>query len=260
MSNEYVYPRYITKDFAPFDPVELARRTEKIVCRGDERKYTDFYVVRVYRGISSGYTVGCNFRCFYCWSDDSRDFPEKYGNFYSPIEAFERLVRAARRKGVKKLRISGAEPTLGKAHLLKLLALVEDSEFSLFILETNGSILGMDEDYVEQISKFRKVYVRVSLKAGNPEGFSWRTGAKPESFELPFKAVQSLWDYGVNFHCAAMTDPRIMPAREREQILEKLREISSTLALNLEEEIIDPYPNTIFRLKEAGVNLTVRRY
>ncbi|MFB0560959.1 MAG: radical SAM protein [Candidatus Lokiarchaeia archaeon] len=258
MGADFVYPRYITKDLVPFDPIELARKTEQIVSKDNKRKYTEFYVVRVYRGISTGYTVGCNFRCFYCWSDKSRDFPEKYGRFYSPEEAFERLARAARRKGVNKFRISGAEPTLGKRHLIELLGLMEDSDFPLFILESNGTILGVDEDYVEQLSKFNKVYLRVSLKAGNPEGFSWRTGARDESFELPFKAIQNLWDHKVNFHCAAMTDPRIMPSRERKQLLEKLAEISSDLARNLEEEVIDPYPNTLFRLRMAGVNLRLR--
>lgn len=259
MGADYIYPRYITKNFVPFDPIELARKTEKIVAKDNKRKYTDFYVVRVYRGISTGYTVGCNFRCFYCWSDESRDFPERYGRFYSPEESFGRLARAARRKGVNKFRISGAEPTLGKRHLLELLELVEDSEFPLFVLETNGTILGVDEDYVEQISKFKKVYLRVSLKGGNPEGFSWRTGARAESFELPYEAIQKLWDHRVSFHCAAMTDPRIMPSREREQLLEKLAEISENLARNLEEEIIEPYPNTITRLRKAGVNLRFRK-
>jgi len=42
------YPRYLTPGFEPFDPVELARETEKIVCRGDERKYENFYATGVY--------------------------------------------------------------------------------------------------------------------------------------------------------------------------------------------------------------------
>ena len=56
------YPRYVAENWIPFDPVELVKRTEAIVCRGDERKYTDFYVVGVYGGISTGYTVGCSLR------------------------------------------------------------------------------------------------------------------------------------------------------------------------------------------------------
>jgi uncharacterized Fe-S cluster-containing radical SAM superfamily protein len=53
------YPRCLRPSFEPFDPVELALKTEKIVCRGDARKYTDFYVVGVYGGIATGYAAGC---------------------------------------------------------------------------------------------------------------------------------------------------------------------------------------------------------
>jgi len=41
------YPRYVTAEFEPFDPLELAKETEKTVTRrgheGLERKYEDFY-------------------------------------------------------------------------------------------------------------------------------------------------------------------------------------------------------------------------
>jgi uncharacterized Fe-S cluster-containing radical SAM superfamily protein len=183
------YPRFVTPGFEPFDPVELARETEKIVCRGDERKYTSFYCTGVYGGIATGYACGCCLRCVYCWIDFSREWPEKYGEFYSPAEAFKRLSTAARRVGVRKLRISGAEPTLGKEHLLGLLEYVERSEFDVFILETNGILFGVDRDYVRAISKFTKPHVRVSLKAGTPEAFTRKTGAKPEAFEIPFRAI-----------------------------------------------------------------------
>ncbi|MCP8312999.1 MAG: hypothetical protein H3Z53_01315, partial [archaeon] len=82
------YPRYVTKEFKPFDPFELAKRTEMIVCRkgpmGEERKYTSFYATGVYGGIATGYACGCCLRCVFCWVDWSRDFPERFGNFYSP--------------------------------------------------------------------------------------------------------------------------------------------------------------------------------
>lgn len=112
------YPRYLEPGFIPFDPLALARRTEEIVCRGDQRKYTKFYCAGVYGGIATGYTCGCCLRCVFCWVDWSRDFPEKHGTFLSPDEAFTRLGQAARKAKTEKLRISGAEPTLGKKHLL----------------------------------------------------------------------------------------------------------------------------------------------
>jgi len=62
-----------------------------------ERKYADFYTVPVYRGIATGYAAGCCLRCVYCWSNWSRDFPDKLGKFYSPRQAAQRLFKAAER-------------------------------------------------------------------------------------------------------------------------------------------------------------------
>jgi len=58
---------------------------------------------------------------------------------------------------VKKLRVSGAEPTIGKNHLLALLERFEASEFRLFILETNGVLFGVDKDYVQEGPFFFRV-------------------------------------------------------------------------------------------------------
>ena len=250
------YPRYVTPSFEPFDPIRLARETEEIVCRGDGRKYTDFYATGVYGGIATGYTCGCCLRCVFCWVGWSRDFPERHGQLYSAEEAFQKLSEAAHRFKVKKLRISGAEPTLGRRHLLGLLEHVETSEFESFILETNGILLGVERDYVKELSKFRKAYVRVSLKAGTPEDFTRKTGAKPEAFEIPFKAIQHLLDSGVSFHVAAMSaDPRIMRYEERKALIGKLARISPNLVSTLEEEVVDPYETTLARLKYAGLKL-----
>ncbi|MEO0184106.1 MAG: hypothetical protein ABIL40_11610, partial [candidate division WOR-3 bacterium] len=94
-----MYQRFLTPNFKPFNPIELARETEKIVARegadGLERKYVSVYSAPVYGGIATGYAVGCCLRCIYCWTNWSRDFPEKSGRFYSPGEVAEALLRAA---------------------------------------------------------------------------------------------------------------------------------------------------------------------
>lgn len=59
------YPRMLMPKWAPFDPIELAKKTEEIVCRGVDRKYEAFYATGVYGGIATGYTVGCCLRCCY---------------------------------------------------------------------------------------------------------------------------------------------------------------------------------------------------
>jgi uncharacterized Fe-S cluster-containing radical SAM superfamily protein len=262
------YQRFLTPDFKPFDPLELARITEEIVTRkgpeGVERKYTNFYSVPVYRGIATGYAVGCCLRCIYCWSDWSRDFPDKLGKFYSPKEVALRLFKAAEegivyspywRKiipKVNKLRLSGCEPTIGKEHLLAVLNFVKESKYPLFILETNGIILGSDKDYVKKLAEFKdKLYVRVSFKAAAPEGFTMRTGAIGKYYELPFKALKYLLDEGINARAAAMTDPRVMPKEERKLLIQMLDEIDpkANYDKTLEEEVIDPYDTTIKRLR-----------
>ncbi|UCE99351.1 MAG: radical SAM protein [Planctomycetota bacterium] len=255
------YQRYLEPGFTPFDPLELANQTEQIVCRGDSRRYTKFYCTGVYGGIATGYTCGCCLRCIFCWVNWSRDFPEKYGVFRSPAAAFEELSRVAHKARVLQLRISGAEPTLGKSHLLALLEKVENSAFRLFILETNGILIGADPDYAKQIACFKKVHTRVSLKAGTRQAFTTKTGGKPESFELPFQGIVNLLEAGASFHVAAMSaDPRIMTKQERERLLSRLASIHSALVDNLEEEVVDPYHTTLERLQHAGVKLQWTQY
>lgn len=262
------YQRFLTRGFTPFDPLALAQETEKRVTRkgpeGLERKYTGIYSAPVYGGIATGYAVGCCLRCIYCWADWSRDFPERFGKFYSSKEIAQALFNAAERgitspgwerfRGIKinKLRLSGCEPTLGKEHLLSTLEYVAESKYRLFILETNGILLGSDRDYVKQLARFSdKLYVRVSLKAATPEGFTQRTGALGDYYELPFKALTYLFEEGVFSRAAAMTDPEVMSPEERKILIRKLGKIAPALDRELEEEEIDAYETTMSRLKAS---------
>ena len=253
------YPRYLKPGFTPFDPLELAKQTEQIVCDGTHRKYTKFSCTRMYGGIATGYACGCCLRCIFCWVHLSRDFPEKYGYFKSPEEVFGELNRIAHRKKVDQLRISGSEPTLAKSHLLRLLELVERSAFRLFILETNGILLGADSEYAEEVARFRKVHTRVALKAGTSEAFTQKTGAKPDFFELPFHGIRNLLDAGASCHVAAMSaDSRFMTKEERKSLFERLEAIHPGLVRNLEEEIVTPYPAARERLKHVGIKVDLK--
>ncbi len=247
-----IYPSFLTTSSKPFDPLDLAYKTEEIVCKGKSRKYTEFYCTGVYGGISTGYTVGCPLRCVFCWVNWSRDFPQKTGKLLSGQQVFLNLVKNAQKKGIKKLRISGGEPTLCQEHLESVLDLTNETNF-LFILETNGLLLGRDPEYVKSLKKYNNIHIRVSLKAGNPEGFEKRTGGKGEYYELPFKAIEYLKLSGISFHVAAMTDPGLMPANERLMMIKRLGLID--YQDYLEEERCDPYPSAVTRLKRAGFKL-----
>ncbi len=251
------FPSLVTPSTQPFDPLALAKVAQRYVCRESDsaRKYTSFYVVGVYGGMATAYALGCSFRCIFCWSDSRDHHLGERVSFYSPSQVLEELWGAARKKGILKARISGAEPTLCKAHLLQLLPLIEESGFESFMLETNGTLFGADPSYVREVAQYDKVHIRVGLKAGSPAGYQRRTGALGAGYKLPFQAITHLLEAGASFHVAAMTDARLMSAKERTLLIERLTKLSPRLAANLEEESCDRYPSTQRRLEAAGVDV-----
>ncbi|MFX1369246.1 MAG: radical SAM protein, partial [Promethearchaeota archaeon] len=210
----------------PYNPVKLTEQTRKVVCRTVNgvpmRKYTEFYGVGVYGGIATAYSVGCNYRCVFCWVDWSRDWPEKFGAFYSPQEVYSKLRTIMKDRGFKRARISGAEPTLCPDHLAEVLELVhhDAKDFDLFVIESNGVVLATEDDLAERLSQYASRgtstvgHVRLSIRGGLPEYFVQKTGAAPEFLDLPFVAARRLWDAGVSFHVAVVVDPRFTPPEE----------------------------------------------
>jgi len=243
--------------FRPFDPIRLADKIERLVCKGNKRRYSRFGSTPDYiTGIATGYAVGCCLRCIYCWAGRSRDCLVENYSFYSPQEVFERLADIAQQKRLYQLRISDGEPTIGKTHFFELLEIMERSKFKRFIVETNGIILGNDRDFIQSLSRFKKVLVRVSLKAGTAADFTHKTGAIQEAFELPFQSIRYLKAEGIPLWVSAMSaDPRFMSPLERVSLIGKLAEIDPSLALNLEEEMVILFPETRKRLEAVGWNL-----
>jgi uncharacterized Fe-S cluster-containing radical SAM superfamily protein len=187
---------------AGFDPLEEARLAARVVCRGDRRKYYRFRAAKFYGGIATADCLGCCLRCLFCWSWPKVIAPGQYGKFYSPAQVASKLTHIALKKGFHQLRISGNEPTIARDHLLKVLELIPKN--LLFILETNGILIGADESYARDLARFNNLYVRVSLKAFNQTEFSAVTGAIPEGFQLQLQALESLARFGVKVHPALM--------------------------------------------------------
>jgi len=248
------------------NPEQLTDETRRIVCKTVDgitlRKYTSFYAVGVYGGIATAYSVGCNFRCVFCWVDWSRDWPERYGEFYSPQEVYRRLRRVMKERGLRRARVSGAEPTLCPDHLCSILDLVhqDSSEFDLFVIETNGAVLGMEPDLASRLARYasrdpsdRTVgHVRLSIRGGLPEPFEEKTGCSREFLDLPFVAAERLWHAGVSFHVAVVVDPRFTSQKEKDDIYDRLARIDPSIRRNIEEEYLAPYPHALVRLRAVG--------
>lgn len=231
-----------------YDPLELSEKIERIACKDFSRKYYRFRPAKFYGGISSADCCECNLRCYFCWSNDlARE--GKIGKFYSPEEVSERLIAIAKKFEFTQVRITGNEPTIGKNHLLSVIKNIPKDY--LFILETNGILLGNDEDYVEELSRFKNLHVRVSLKGCTPEEFSRLTGAVPEAFKLQLKALEHCVDDNVSCHPALMYD--LINRKNIKILIIRLEEINPRLVNELEYESLTLYPHVERRLKKVGL-------
>ncbi len=227
---------------------ERTEREAAAVLRGDERKYTRFRPARFYGGIATADCVGCNLRCLFCWSWNTTVRAESVGSFFSPEEVAARLAAMARSRGFKRVRISGNEPTIGRQHLLKVLEHIPGD--LLFILETNGLLIGDDPSYARELARFPNLYVRVSLKGASPEEFARLTGAPREEFALSVRAVE-------NFHRAGVeVQPALMACFSAPKSIEALRRRLASIAAplgDLEIEELVLYGQVAERLRRAGV-------
>ncbi|HDJ66821.1 MAG TPA: radical SAM protein, partial [Nitrososphaeria archaeon] len=236
----------------PYDPVESHLKIEKLVVRGEgeyqERRYYRFRTDRWYGGIVTADCVGCGLFCKFCWvSDRVRSNPVKVGRFYTAKDVAERLRPLMMKKRLWRARVSGGEPTIGKDHLLNLLKIL-DGIVEEFILETNGILIGWDEDYAKKLASYKSLHVRVSLKGCNEREFELLTGADQKGFKLQLQALKNLIDYGVSCHPSVMTS--FSPKSSLMSLLERLKQIDPILKEEVEVEELILYPHVVRRLKK----------
>lgn len=226
-----------------YDPFELTKKIENIIMKNNSKKYYRFRPTGFYGGIATADTVGCNLRCKFCWSSASVWNAEETGEFYTANEIAAKLESIAESKGYRQLRISGGEPTIGKEHLIEVLTMIQKKY--LFILETNGLLLGYDKQYVKDLSSFQHLHVRVCLKGADAEEFSLLTGAK-QGFEYQIKALRFLRDYRMSFNIALVSGNR----KKKQDLFQRLKEMNLDNAM-IEEEEITLYPLVRKRLHDA---------
>ena len=227
-----------------YDPLELSKKIESTVIDKNKRKYYRFRATRFYGGIATADAVGCNLRCKFCWSGNVVWKAEKVGDFHSSEQVVSILQKIALEKGFNKIRISGGEPTIGRGHLMEVLD--NTNPMLLFILETNGILLGADKTYVEELSQFHNLHVRVCLKGSSHEEFSWLTGAE-KGFEHQLKALEYLKNKGMSFNIALVS-----VRKSKQSLFNKLKEMGLGNVM-IEEEKIMLYPSVKHRLKKAGI-------
>ncbi|AMD30489.1 radical SAM protein [Acidilobus sp. 7A] len=180
-----------SQGYDPLERAEAVRRLVTMEVNGVEyRAYYRFRADRWYGGIATGDVIGCDLSCAFCWSWRFRD-NASLGKMLSPQQAFNSIYSIARSNGFGQVRLSGAEPTISRRHLLDLISLFEEKGLA-FVLETNGLIIGGDQNFARELAKHDNVVVRVSFKGVTKEEFHRLTGARASFFELQFKALENL--------------------------------------------------------------------
>jgi uncharacterized Fe-S cluster-containing radical SAM superfamily protein len=232
-------------------PIQLATATEKVVVDGNRRKYVQLgRSLRFYGGTTSATEVGCNLRCKFCFSDQPVWKPKKTGKFYTPQQVFDGLAANARRYGHTTISASASEGTLGRQHLFELLDLVEHSEF-VYILETNGMTLGADREFAQELARYKRLHVRVSIKGASENEYHELTGARPSSYRLPYIAMQNLIDAGVS--CNACLMASFSDEEGISNVKRRLQDIHPGILKSLEVETITMFPKVAERLEQHGL-------
>jgi len=178
------------------DPFDLAKTIESQVCKDSTKKFYRFRKTRFYGGCATADCLGCNLRCVYCWAQKKVWNAERYGDFYTIKAVSERLNKMK----LSLVRISGGEPTICKKYLIELISLIPEDK--LFILETNGILL--DENYIRDLSKFKNLYVRVSLKGVDERTFEKITGAEGKFFHNQLNTLDLLKKYEIKHRAAIL--------------------------------------------------------
>ncbi len=232
-------------------PIALGVATEKVVVRGNQRKYVQLgRRLLFYGGSISATEVGCNLRCKFCFSDKPVWKPKSVGRFYSPQQVFDGLSKSAQKHGYKLISASASEGTLGRQHLLELLDLVEQSDY-IYILETNGMTLGVDREFAQILAKYKRLHVRVSIKGTCADEYHTLTGAAPSSYRLPYLALSHLIEAGVSCNACLMIsfsdDEGIASAKQL------LSDVHPGILKSLELEKITLFPKVAERLAKFGL-------
>lgn len=236
----------------PFDPIARAAEAELAVMRNGARRYNRFRAAPYYGGIATADSVGCNFLCAYCWSYGRNAEPGRAGTFSTPEKAAAELLRIAEGRGLNLFRVTGSEPILGEESLHHLLALMDfvnrESPRSIFILETNGFLLGVRKELCRSLRR-PSLRVRVSLKGADPESFERVTGARAEFFHYPIAALAELRRLGVDSWPAIMSG-----LFSKEQTLDLKKTLrASGLPTPPEEEYLEPYGFVVENLRKRGI-------
>ena len=141
--------------------------------------------------------------------------------------------------------------------MFELLELVDQSEF-IFVLETNGMTIGNDPRFARELSQFKNLHVRVSIKGTTKEEYNKLTGAMSSSYDLPYKALEYLIEQRVS--CNACLSISFSSPENIKKAENRLFDIKPGILKSLEKEHITLFPKVYKRLKNIDMMPNTHRF
>jgi len=166
--------------------------------------------------------TGCNFCCKGCF----RPARDEEGIPLTAEETLERMEKACLNYYAKvpsEAMITGGEPTLDKAYLLRLLKGLRRKGFEKIVLMTNGYALGMDNDYVHELEEAGLTEAHVDLKAFSEDIHRWYTG---KSNKPVLRAIEKLNDSEIELLVQTIYMPGIVDEAEIAKIAKFLASLN----------------------------------
>ena len=114
----------------------------------------------------------CNFKCIYCLPDGYKKTPGDIRGFMS-AEEISRLTKALAELGVRKIRLTGGEPTVRKDFFDILKDMKENSKIEKVTMTTNGYQL---DKIAKQLYETGLNGINISIDSLNKEIFKNLTG------------------------------------------------------------------------------------
>jgi MoaA/NifB/PqqE/SkfB family radical SAM enzyme len=131
-------------------------------------------------------TSACNKHCVGCWAAD-------YGNRLNlTYEEMDKLITESKALGTHLFMLTGGEPLVRKADLLRLAEKHDDCLFNVF---TNASLV--DEKFCQDVQRVGNIVFSVSLESYEPSVNDQRRG--DGSFEEVMRAFDLMREHGLLF-------------------------------------------------------------
>ena len=107
------------------------------------------------------------------------------------------------------------------------------------------------ELFAKELSQFKNLHVRVSIKGCSYDEYSMLTNARPESYDIPYKAIENLINNKVS--CNACLSISFSDPKEIKMAEKRLYDIKPGILKSLEKEYITMFPKVQKRLNRYNL-------